>query len=204
MGFDPKKHYTSVRMQQGRVLLDEDWNENERIRAESGRLLTEDIIGRHGTRDYVRSLQIYSLLATYALDNMVANVEAVKLADEIRKNDERLSLNLRFDLFKIYDILIYEGRSDYGTRSSEVLLSAMTPEEHLDIVLWLGTDIDFENIYPNYNPLVYKFLVARLTEEIGHTQKAISLYQSLRAEIENPSASMIDKAIILRLNILKN
>ena len=29
--FQPEKHYSSVRMQQGRVILDSDWNESERI-----------------------------------------------------------------------------------------------------------------------------------------------------------------------------
>ena len=28
INFNPKKHYDSVRMQQGRVLTDDDWNEN--------------------------------------------------------------------------------------------------------------------------------------------------------------------------------
>ena len=29
--FQPRKRYSSVRMQQGRVILDSDWNESERI-----------------------------------------------------------------------------------------------------------------------------------------------------------------------------
>jgi hypothetical protein len=29
--FDPKKHYSSVRMQQGRIELDSDWNEQAEI-----------------------------------------------------------------------------------------------------------------------------------------------------------------------------
>src|SRR5436309_1412723 len=46
--FDPKKHYSQVIMQQGRVQLDADWNEQQAIlqhRAESQAI---DIIGRNG------------------------------------------------------------------------------------------------------------------------------------------------------------
>jgi hypothetical protein len=47
--FDPKKRYSGVLMQQGRVLLDSEWNEQQEIqqhRTESG---TEDVIGSSGT-----------------------------------------------------------------------------------------------------------------------------------------------------------
>jgi len=49
--FDAKKHYSSVRMQQGRVLTDDDWNENERIENEGKRKSNIDIIGAFGTPD---------------------------------------------------------------------------------------------------------------------------------------------------------
>jgi hypothetical protein len=47
--FDPKKRYSGVLMQQGRVLLDAEWNEQQEIhqrRAESG---AEDVIGPSGS-----------------------------------------------------------------------------------------------------------------------------------------------------------
>lgn len=48
---DPKKHYSSVCMQQGRVLTDDDWNENERIKIEERSRSRVDIIGGYGTQD---------------------------------------------------------------------------------------------------------------------------------------------------------
>ncbi|HRI61427.1 MAG TPA: DUF6519 domain-containing protein, partial [Saprospiraceae bacterium] len=48
---DPRKHYTSVRMQQGRVLTDDDWNENERIENEERRRTRVDVIGPFGSPD---------------------------------------------------------------------------------------------------------------------------------------------------------
>ena len=49
--FDPRKQYTGVRMQQGRVILDDDWNENERIASEDLRRSRADIVGPAGSPD---------------------------------------------------------------------------------------------------------------------------------------------------------
>jgi hypothetical protein len=49
--FDPRKHYASVRMQQGRVILDDDWNDKERIAAEDQRQGRIDVIGPAGSPD---------------------------------------------------------------------------------------------------------------------------------------------------------
>jgi photosystem II stability/assembly factor-like uncharacterized protein len=47
-GFRPENHHTGVRMQQGRVLLDADWNEQVDIDADRTRGLAADIIGPCG------------------------------------------------------------------------------------------------------------------------------------------------------------
>lgn len=55
--FDPRQAYTSVRLQQGRVITDLDWNENERLAAaERIRLLADLICGRGSTNDGFRLL----------------------------------------------------------------------------------------------------------------------------------------------------
>jgi hypothetical protein len=46
--FDPRKHYRSVRMQQGRVQIDSDWNEHEDIRSHRERILARDAFGSCG------------------------------------------------------------------------------------------------------------------------------------------------------------
>src|SRR5215468_3376097 len=45
--FDPLKHFTRVLMQQGRVQLDADWNEQAAIQLHYLRALATDIIGQH-------------------------------------------------------------------------------------------------------------------------------------------------------------
>lgn len=46
--FDPNKHYSSVRMQQGRVQLDADWNEQVDINNHLTRTQSRDVIGASG------------------------------------------------------------------------------------------------------------------------------------------------------------
>jgi hypothetical protein len=48
---DFRKHYKSVRAQQGRVFVDDDYNENERLHGEDDRRARVDIIGPAGTPD---------------------------------------------------------------------------------------------------------------------------------------------------------
>lgn len=47
--FKPHKHYSSVRMQQGRVQLDADWNEQMDIFDQRLQLGAIDLVGQHGT-----------------------------------------------------------------------------------------------------------------------------------------------------------
>jgi hypothetical protein len=49
--FLPEKRYAAVGMQQGRVMLDDDFNENERIHLEEARRTNLDVIGPAGTPD---------------------------------------------------------------------------------------------------------------------------------------------------------
>lgn len=50
--FDAKKHYSSVRMQQGRVQLDSDWNEQADIHLYGSRITNDDVIGLCGAPKY--------------------------------------------------------------------------------------------------------------------------------------------------------
>jgi hypothetical protein len=51
VSYDPKRHYRSVVMQQGRVTLEADWNEDDTIFGEELRHETLDIVGPAGTPD---------------------------------------------------------------------------------------------------------------------------------------------------------
>ena len=47
--FDPAKHYSGVLMQQGRVLLDSEWNEQQEIHQRRAEYGAEDVVGPSGT-----------------------------------------------------------------------------------------------------------------------------------------------------------
>jgi hypothetical protein len=64
INFDAKKHYASVRMQQGRVLTDDDWNENEKIENEDRRRSRVDIIGPYGSPDNGFKIQLIPALGS--------------------------------------------------------------------------------------------------------------------------------------------
>jgi hypothetical protein len=63
--FQPSKHYSGVRMQQGRVTLDSDWNEGARLEAEEARQTRLDLIGPMGTAD-----------EGFFIDNVTGSVDA--------------------------------------------------------------------------------------------------------------------------------
>ena len=46
--FDPTRHYSTVRMQQGRVQLDADWNEQADLGVYRDETETTDVVGRCG------------------------------------------------------------------------------------------------------------------------------------------------------------
>ena len=103
--FDPRKHYASVRMQQGRVMIDDDWNESERIENEERRRSRVDIIGAHGSPDQgfrIESLQIINEpisgvnliefdihTGTYHLGGLRLEMESPDLADPTSRESYR-------------------------------------------------------------------------------------------------------------------
>lgn len=56
--FDPKKHYRRVLMQQGRVQVDADWNEQEAINQYRAEIEARDVIGRCGAPMHDAGFQI--------------------------------------------------------------------------------------------------------------------------------------------------
>jgi hypothetical protein len=56
--FDPKKHYRRVLMQQGRVQVDADWNEQEAIHQHRADVEARDVIGRCGAPIHDAGFQI--------------------------------------------------------------------------------------------------------------------------------------------------
>ena len=60
--FDPRKHYSSVLMQQGRVQLDADWNEQQAIQQHHLETTARDVIGPSGAPSHNPGFAIEKLL----------------------------------------------------------------------------------------------------------------------------------------------
>jgi len=56
--FNPAKHYSGVIMQQGRVQLDSDWNEQLTLQLHRTQVETRDVIGKNGVPKKQNSFQI--------------------------------------------------------------------------------------------------------------------------------------------------
>ena len=70
--FDPTKHYSCVLMQQGRVMLDADWNEQTSIFLRYLRTLAVDVFGPHAGPSANLGFEIIGNLTDPALQNKLA------------------------------------------------------------------------------------------------------------------------------------
>src|SRR5215207_2961421 len=85
--FDPRKHYSGVLMQQGRVQTDADWNEQEAIQRRRTQIEARDVIGRCGApKDdagfaiSIAGSQLTIGAGRYYVDGILCENEAGKLA----------------------------------------------------------------------------------------------------------------------------
>jgi len=84
--FDPAKNYSRVLMQQGRVTLDADWNEQASIFLRYLRLLTRDIFGAHAGPSADLGFEIVGNLTGQALKDKLAQLlPPGQRRDEIEK-----------------------------------------------------------------------------------------------------------------------
>ncbi len=87
--FDPRKHYSGVLMQQGRVQLDSDWNEQQRIHQYRTTIAGADIIGESGAPVHDAGFQLtvqngQNLLigaGRYYVDGLLCENESAALYD---------------------------------------------------------------------------------------------------------------------------
>jgi Family of unknown function (DUF6519) len=86
--FDPRKHFSRVLMQQGRVQLDADWNEQSAILLHYLRTLAKDILGPHAgpASHYGFEILIKGVLTDAQLDAKLADIEHNEARRKVLKN----------------------------------------------------------------------------------------------------------------------
>ena len=94
--FQPSKRYSSVRMQQGRVILDSDWNESERtsvIEARMlGALLEEHFKTGNGT-EILRTFSYDRFSETYRMTQITSRTTHLDVREGGLSDDGRLTVS---------------------------------------------------------------------------------------------------------------
>ena len=102
--YDPRNHYSRVLMQQGRVQLDADWNEQGAIFSHYLRALARDLIGPHAAPAGSNGLQV-------VIDpNLIAKYDGSLLKDSTIASDKKLLQRLSGELKKGTSFVINPGR----------------------------------------------------------------------------------------------
>ncbi|MFA5972459.1 MAG: DUF6519 domain-containing protein [Lentimicrobiaceae bacterium] len=129
VGFDPLKHYSGVRMQQGRVITDDDYNENNRIASEQERRNNLHIIGSTGSPDNgFRILNIRNENGRFDFDISPGSIyvgglrfemDALKLKEKLKpgKNDLNSKRKRTFETYRTQrDWLQQPDETEYKPR----------------------------------------------------------------------------------------
>jgi tetratricopeptide (TPR) repeat protein len=135
-------------------------------------------------RDYVRYWQFQTLM----LDRREGEKLALQLANNLRENREDLSWSTCREILHLYRRLWSWTNDEQSEIALRFLVSALSPEELLATYLWLNREIDYQNkigVPHDYDILIHKFIIARLTEETGDYAKALSLYRAVISDLEN-------------------
>ena len=163
--YRPINHYSSVRLQQGRVLLDAEWNEQADIVAHVDRTTTSDVVGPTG--------------APKSAPGVFANF-AVALEPN---HPDCLSL--------LAVILAQQGRTDEAmlTHRAASSVGRPAPETHLRMGTLLSQHgaiadarVCFEAalaVDPDFVPALLN--LAKLREDHGRRDEALSLYRKVLA-----------------------
>lgn len=84
--FDKKKHYRAVNMQQGRVQMDSDWNEQNEIQIYHEQTFLQDLVGKSGTLAQNNGFEILTNFS-FTWDNAYPNAaQAAALGTFLREN----------------------------------------------------------------------------------------------------------------------
>lgn len=137
--------------------------------------------------DYVANLALIALTQSAAAG---ADLEAIRLANRVRRTDFTPRARLRDALLRVYS----PRATRYMSRERlDLLTSAMPPKDLLETYLWLLGGPPAKSRDSHF----HKFAVALLTEAAGDSAKALSLYRSLRSDdrIGSIHRDRIDPAI---------
>jgi tetratricopeptide (TPR) repeat protein len=155
------------------------WKDHERLEEARPHFATALKSGRD--REFVRNLQLAALKNARSGN---ASAEIIRVADEIRRNNEPLGLTERSQIESHVYFM-------YRNEVLQQLSSILPPSDHLATYQWLIRGLD--QIH-----LRHEFWVARLTEATGNLRQALAEYRSIRTRSQTQGLTMgqeLDEAI---------
>jgi hypothetical protein len=141
---------------------------------------------------FIRDMQFNALFNASGAD---VGVAVVKIANEMRKQNETIKYAYRQRVIKNYTDLLYT--SEYAQGLSQKLRATLSIADLLETFHWLTESQDIRSNLSPTQAESYKFLIAHFTEQKGDTQKALALYKLLKPELRPNSSfhTRIDQAI---------
>jgi tetratricopeptide (TPR) repeat protein len=141
-------------------------------------------------RPYVRRLQLAALANAR---NGAGDLEMLRVASDMRKNNEPMDLD---DRGRIWDTYYARFISSPAEDSIEPLFAAVPPAEQVATYRWV-----FENTgYVESKGFLYEYLLARLQDAAGQDAEALATYRSVRskipANVRDRIRGSVDSAIV--------
>jgi hypothetical protein len=136
---------------------------------------------------FVRGLQLAALRNDQTAE---AELEQIRVADEMRKADQPIA---DFDRSYLFDAYYDFFRSDVGEYSIQRLLSVIPPEQHLLTFHWLFDRAGFDD----GRELTRICYVGLLQEAAGHRAEALATFRQLQQRVDAPGpiADRVQSAI---------
>lgn len=182
-GLDPASYYQkALAAESSNVYAHAMWGHHLVARkelTEAGRQHFAAAVAGGRDREFVRKLQFAALLE---YGSFASEIEAVRVAGEMRRNGEPVDDGLRERLWRVYASRLYMG--DWRVQRPR-FLAAMRDADAVATFLWLfpedATRKDRRNIW--------RLIMASLEQAAGDRDAALSRYRALRDDLEQSRVS---------------
>jgi hypothetical protein len=159
--FKKEKHYSSVRMQQGRVQMDADWNEQQDIQAHLRQTEAKDVIGSTGVPKYGGGFNIGILTDASDLTNSPGRIYVDGILCELEAAPVTAILcKSNSDIQIIVPVWIADGQEFKNNQCIEIVENSS--------VSWLAriTAVNRETLTLTIEPITQGIVVSNVEKEI--------------------------------------
>jgi hypothetical protein len=182
-GRDPQVHYEkALAAESSNVYAHAMWGHHIIARkepTEAGKQHFAAAVASGREREFVRNLQFAALLE---YGSFATQVEALRVAGEMRKNGETVDEGLRDRLWRVYGERLYMG--DWRVQRPR-FMSALRDADSLATFRWLYPE---DQVRENRRDL-WRLFMASLEQAAGERDAALTRYEALRADLQRTRSS---------------